>query len=56
MTGRIRRYLRDVAAGARQLCSAAFWRAFWPAFRDYYRPAAIAGRLDDFAERMRAGR
>lgn len=45
----IRNYLRECADGARILCSREFWRHF----RDYYRPDAVAERMERFAVRLR---
>lgn len=46
---RLSRYLRDLREGLSILCSRNFWRAF----RSYWSPDAIAGRMDEWVARTR---
>lgn len=45
----MRRYLADLAAGARILASRRFWRDFY----DYWFGDSLVARLDAFIERLR---
>lgn len=42
--------MRTLAEGVRILCGRDFWRAYW----DYWRPEAVAKRMEAWVERQKS--